>query len=307
MLKAQEYSCQNQPWKSGIVRAFFPDFHGHIISLQKEKRELPKLRIYVVAIIIVTIIIIIITIWIIIIDWIISIIIIIIVILLIIIIKIVRLIVGIGIIIIITTIIIIRSNFGSKTVYLRVFRPHHSAIQPHNMDCGTSWQHGKRRCGKWNDRGTSWQHGGGAWSSEWSDWSGAWIGGWSRECGSRWAGEWVDTSGWHGSCSSSQVAESAAGWNDEQLWSDAPRIFNMFDNQNIQDMEQEEQEEAKHPSRRVEKLGKAFQNYSRGRSPEQPAAASPKTSEAASIVACPQRRAGRHRMQQQHQHYHQKQ
>ena len=112
---------------------------------------------------------------------------------------------------------------------------------------------GKWRCGKWNDRGTSWQHGGGAWSSEWSDWSGAWIGGWSWECGSGWAGEWVDTSGWQGSCSSSQVAESAAGWNDEQLWEDAPHIFNMFDNQNLQDMEQEEQDEAKHPSRRVEK------------------------------------------------------
>ena len=36
-----------------------------------------------------------------------------------------------------------------------------------------------------------------------------------------------------------------------------------FDNQNIQDMNQDAQEEAKAPSRRVGKLGKAFQNYRR--------------------------------------------
>ena len=42
-------------WKSGILRAFLPDFYGPIISLQQEKRELQKLRIYVVAITIIII------------------------------------------------------------------------------------------------------------------------------------------------------------------------------------------------------------------------------------------------------------
>ena len=51
---------------------------------------------------------------------------------------------------------------------------------------------------------------------------------------------------------------------DMQWWSeDVPRGLRYFDNQNIQDMNQDAQEEAKTTSRRVEKLGKAFQNYRR--------------------------------------------
>ena len=50
-----------------------------------------------------------------------------------------------------------------------------------------------------------------------------------------------------------------------QWWSEdvVPRGLRYFDNQNIQDMKEDEQEEAKTTSRRVEKLGKAFQNYRR--------------------------------------------
>ena len=47
-----------------------------------------------------------------------------------------------------------------------------------------------------------------------------------------------------------------------QWWSDDVHPgLRYFDDQNIQDMNQDEQEEA--TSRRVEKLGKAFQNYRR--------------------------------------------
>ena len=49
-----------------------------------------------------------------------------------------------------------------------------------------------------------------------------------------------------------------------QWWSDDVHPgLRYFDNQNIQDLNQDEQEEAKSTSRRVEKLGKAFQNYRR--------------------------------------------
>ena len=68
--------------------------------------------------------------------------------------------------------------------------------------------------------------------------------------------------------SSSGVVVSAASGSrephDVQWWSEnIPDGLRYFDNQNMQDMKQEQQKEAKTPSRRVEKLGKAFQNYRR--------------------------------------------
>ena len=44
---------------------------------------------------------------------------------------------------------------------------------------------------------------------------------------------------------------------------DFPSALRHFDDQNMQDMNRDEQEDAKTSSRRVEKLGKAFQNYRR--------------------------------------------
>ena len=84
---------------------------------------------------------------------------------------------------------------------------------------------------------------------------------------------WHDTPPWPSSerdtrgSMSSQVAGAAASGSVRQRerWSeeDVRQGSRYFDNQNIGDMEDAEQEEAKTTSRRVEKLGKAFQNYRR--------------------------------------------
>ena len=126
------------------------------------------------------------------------------------------------------TLTIIRSNFGPKTFS----GPHHSAM-------------------------ADWGRGG--WDA-WRNWRRGWAAG---------SGDWSAGSGWwHGRRPSSQVAGSAASRSvqprDMQWWSqDVPLGLRYFDNQNIQDMQEGEQQEAKTPSRRVEKLGKAFQNYRR--------------------------------------------
>ena len=103
------------------------------------------------------------------------------------------------------------------------------------------------------------------------------MAGWGSSSSNAWRGDggggWWDyrTSEWrHGWQPSSQVAGSAASRSvqprDVCVWTEHPDMkdhpgLRYFDNQNIQDMNRDAQEEAKTPSRRVEKLGKAFQNY----------------------------------------------
>ena len=90
--------------------------------------------------------------------------------------------------------------------------------------------------------------------------------GWDAWRGDR-SGEW-QVAGSAARRPFSQVAGSAASRSvqprDMQWWSDDVHPgLRYFDTEHIQDMDQDEQEEAKTTSRRVEKLGKAFQNYRR--------------------------------------------